>query len=69
MKGNLDTWSWKENAEGAYTIRFAYKKLMGNSEGESDRVFIDLWSIEVIPEAQLLGCRLLSDKLSTKYKL
>jgi len=28
-KGNLDTWSWKKTAEGAYTIRSAYMKVDG----------------------------------------
>ena len=54
-KGNLDTWSWKETAEEAYTVRSAYMKLMGSSEGESDKVFTKLWSIRVIPKAQLFG--------------
>jgi len=68
-KGNLDTWSWKETAKGACTVRSAYMKLMGSSEGESDKVFTELWSIRVIPKAQLFGWRLLLDKLPTKDKL
>jgi len=50
-KGNLDIWSWKETAEGAYTVRSAYMKLMGSSEGKSDKVFTELWNIRVIPKA------------------
>jgi len=54
-KGNLDTWSWKEIVEGAYTKRSTYMKLMGSYEGESNKVFTELWSIRVIPKAQLFG--------------
>jgi len=68
-KGNLDTWSWKEIVEGAYTKRSTYMKLMGSYEGESNKVFTELWSIRVIPKAQLFGWRLLLDKLPTKDKL
>jgi len=51
-KGNLDTWSWKETAEGAYTVRYAYMKLMGSSKGKNDKVFTELWSIKVIPKVE-----------------
>jgi len=52
-KGYLDTWSWKENTKGPYIVRSTYMKLMGNSKGESDKVFTELWSIRVILKAQI----------------
>ena len=68
-KGNLDIWKRKEDGEGVSTVRSAYNKLQGTLEEGVNEVFETLWKTRVTPKAQLLGWRMLLDKLPTKAKL
>jgi len=67
--GISDTWKWKDNDNGVFSVKSAYNKLQGSSNEEENKEFKTLWSIRVAPKAQLLGWRLFLDKLPTKVKL
>jgi len=68
-KGCLDTWNWKEDEKGVFSVKSPYNKLQGNFEEKEDKVFKMLWNTRVTHKAQLLGWRITLDKLPTKNKL
>jgi len=43
--------------------------LLGNLGGEDTSLFKSFWSVKVVSKAQIIGWRVLLDKLSTKQKL
>jgi len=67
--GSFDTWKWKDNDNGIFSVKSAYNKLQGSFDEEGNKELKTLWSIRVAPKAQLLGWRLFMDKLPTKVKL
>jgi len=53
--GSSDTWKWKDNDNGVFSVKYAYNKLQGSFDEEGNKEFKTLWSIRVDPKAQLLG--------------
>ena len=51
------------------SVRSAYNRLQGTSEGGENKAFEILWKTRITPKAQVLGWRLFLDKLPTKTKL
>jgi len=68
-KEYFDTWKWKEDEDGIYSVKIAYKTLQKTDEEVQNNEFKMLWSTRVTPKAQILGWRIFLDKLPTKDNL
>jgi len=66
----VDSWTWKGDSSGVYTVGNVYTMLMGVYTDENqDGAFSVLWKVKVSSKVSFFGWRLLRDRLPTKVNL
>lgn len=64
-----DTWVWKREPEGLYTVQSAYKLIKGDPADISEPIFKLLWESRAPSNVCVFGWRMLLDRLPTKVNL
>jgi len=67
-KETLDTWVWKNEEEGIFSVRSTYSLLQKSTRGNNS-VFTYYWSVMALPKVKHFGWRVLLDMIPTKQKL
>jgi len=66
---NMDLWVWKENDTYEYTVKFAYKILKDDAQGDVVALYKSFWRIKAQPSSLFTAWRVMEDKIATKANL
>jgi len=65
-----DTWIWKPDPSGQFSVRSVYHVLKGEElEGDDAKVFEEIWKLRIPPKFAIFAWRLLKKRLPSKENL
>jgi len=64
-----DLWVWKESDTTKFTIKFAYRILKGEVQGDGVAMYKGFWRIKAQPSTHITAWRVLKNKIASKVNL
>lgn len=64
-----DECRWSDEVTHVFTVKYAYKLLDKEENEENNTILDQFWNIKALPSAQVVGWKILLNKVSTKVNL